>query len=285
MTDRPNPHLKDEDLDLLIAAAFEESDDPDAVIELEAANPAARRLRTEFAQMRLDLLKAADIPEPQISAERLRHAIENRAVKPKVVGWSWFEWTGALTLAACAMGLLVVAGNIIDRESRYAPASSGTTMATNAPVTESAPSEPVETNILPEGFTNSAAPDGAANPPVAANNATPRSETRPARPGPAPRRYLAQRDSRRNLDQALAGASRTMDRRSDTLPPVGKTGAPMTLASEPEATPMAAPMAAPAAAAPTPGRGEVVIVGMRQDPATGASEATEAPKRDVVFGG
>lgn len=280
MNDRSNPHLKDEDLDLLIAAAFDESDDPDAVTELEAANPAARRLRTEFAQMRLDLLKAADIPEPQISAERLRHAIENRAAKPKVVGWSWFEWTGALTLAACAIGLLVVAGNIIDRESRYAPASTGTTMATNAPVTESAPSEPVETNILPEGFTNTSTPDVPTNPPVAANNPTPRSETRPA-----PRRYLAQRDSRRNLDQALSGASRTVDRRSETLPPVGKTGAPMTLASEPEIAPMAAPMAAPVAAAPTPGRGEVVIVGMRQDPATGASEATEAPKRDVVFGG
>jgi hypothetical protein len=280
VNDRSNPHLKDEDLDLLIAAAFDESDDPDAVTELEAANPAARRLRTEFAQMRLDLLKAADIPEPQISAERLRHAIENRAAKPKVVGWSWFEWTGALTLAACAIGLLVVAGNIIDRESRYAPASTGTTMATNAPVTESAPSEPVETNILPEGFTNTSTPDVPTNPPVAANNPTPRSETRPA-----PRRYLAQRDSRRNLDQALSGASRTVDRRSETLPPVGKTGAPMTLASEPEIAPMAAPMAAPVAAAPTPGRGEVVIVGMRQDPATGASEATEAPKRDVVFGG
>lgn len=278
MNERPIPHLKDEDLDLLIAAAFAESDDPEAVEALEAANPAARSVRNEFAQMRLDLQKAADIAEPQFSAERLRHAIENRAAKPKVVGWTWFEWTGALTLAACTLGLLVVAVSLAERESRFAPASSGATMATNMPVPEAAPQSPVETNILPENFSVSPAPEGAQATAAAIT-------TRPERANRPPSRLLAQRDPRRNLDQALSGASRTTDRGRDTLPPVGKTGAPMTLASEPEWPDPAASMAAPIATPAPQARGEVVIVGMRQDPTTGASEATEAPKRDVVFGG
>ena len=281
MNQRPDPHLNDEDLDLLIASAFEESEDPAAVAALESAHPEARRLRAEFSQMRLDLLKAAEIPEPQISAERLRHAIENRAAKPKVVGWTWFEWTGALTLAACTLGLLVIAVNLAERESRFAPASSGSTMATNAPVPESTPTAPVETNILPESF-SSPAPETA---PKVEAPGTVVAEARPTRPNRGPRRLLAQRDPRRNFDQALAGAGRTMDRNTAPLPAVGKTGAPMTLSTEPDTMPMAAPMAATAAPAPTPGRGEVVIVGMRQDPTTGASEATEAPKRDIVFGG
>lgn len=83
---------------------------PEETTQLEkevAGNREAMLVLEEYRGMRSGLKAMGDIPEHQLSTDRLRHAILNQGLKPKSrpqIGWLWMP----ATAAALAFGIVMV---------------------------------------------------------------------------------------------------------------------------------------------------------------------------------
>lgn len=72
-------------------------------------DPDAERILEQYRNMRLDLHAMANVPEHQLSTERLRHAILNQGLKPvSRPRWGWL-WMPAAA-AVLAVGLVLARG-------------------------------------------------------------------------------------------------------------------------------------------------------------------------------
>lgn len=96
--------------DKLAMLAFEDITPEEAkALELEAANdPEARVALFEYREMREGLRAMADIPEHQLSTERLRDAILAQGLKPQSTSSSKISWLW-MPAAACALAFSFIA--------------------------------------------------------------------------------------------------------------------------------------------------------------------------------
>src|SRR5690606_40471200 len=102
--------MSNKDFDLLAKAAFGESDlSEDRLIEEWLAQDAqAQEQHTQFVALKEGLRSLADVPECQLSSERLRDAILSQGVKP-VRTTTWLKWA-APALVAASLGLFAIYG-------------------------------------------------------------------------------------------------------------------------------------------------------------------------------
>lgn len=99
--------MNDRELDLLIQHAFGDADVADRAeaAKLAERSPAEAAL---WAQLKSDLRSLNDIPECQMSVERLQNAILNKTKKEAVRGWSLAKvFAGVGGAVACAFGLML----------------------------------------------------------------------------------------------------------------------------------------------------------------------------------
>jgi hypothetical protein len=119
-----NRKLEDE---LLQAAFGDLSPDEEARIAREAsADPEAAKTYALYTDMKEGLKSMRDLPEHQLSTDRLRHAILQQGLKPKRTGWG-LGWTlfPAAAAAATVLGYLAMTKQpSVDGEQR--PVASNT---------------------------------------------------------------------------------------------------------------------------------------------------------------
>lgn len=99
--------------DELLQAAFGDLT-PEHAEEIErmaARDPEAARTLASFKQMRADLSELRDIPQHQLSTERLRHAIEQQGVRPRRVGLG-LGWLWAPAVAAASVFVVTYLMNV-----------------------------------------------------------------------------------------------------------------------------------------------------------------------------
>lgn len=140
--------MSNHDFDLLAKAAFNEtSPDEDRLIEEWLANDAeAQQAKREFDGLREGLRSLADVPECQLSNERLRDAILSQGVKPKTSAFQAWKWAVPTLVAACATALAVTV---------YRPVFNSSAVATNqAPFASRTQSSVHQTNDLGPVATN-----------------------------------------------------------------------------------------------------------------------------------
>ncbi len=302
--------MTNKDFDALIRSAFQEEEAGDRELVAGETSEAMKKEAQAYATLREDLHALRDIPECQMSTERLREAILARGMKPKrVIPW----WQPAFAMAACAaVAALALAPGM---------KSAGIPEKTESPLvaTNSVP-EPAQPLALEESgtapmtpqMTPQMAPQGSsANTSAAVAPALterrPETRVRPSnrRPNRFARLESPVRDSARpaSLDSinpgsaaaALAGAA--ADSASFRSEGAGTGEAmPTTFGASDAGTGSGggAGFAMPGgqmsrAGAPQNKSGvepvTVIVIPGGVDPATGAPVAQEVDKREVVFGG
>lgn len=212
----------------------------------------ARRILNQYRGMRLDLKAMAEVPEHQLSTDRLRHAILNEGMKrtkPRPqFGWLW------MPAAVCAL----VFGGLMLRDR-----NSALPVAIKAPTNDS-----VVTDYPGSEFAFATA--GGEILSVGGDQVA---------PSPAPqivsRRSYANRSKDNERDLEIL-KERVMEEFQNTMmASQNPTNASMSLASAPAASERAVPAAAP-----------IVLIDSAKDKSTGAQRATEVDSAsNVVVGG
>lgn len=249
--------MTNRELDLLMKVAFGEGTEADrlACTELRKRNAEAEQLFRAYGQMDADLVGLNDIPECQLSVERMRTAILSAGVKPqRPSSMNWSLSLGLACVAALALWLTIPA----DRAERSLPVS---TVASNSDATP----QPI---LLESGAARATGSELLRRLETSGS----RSESLEPAVMPAVRRPLT---GRRPLASRSDESGRS---RGESL----KSGG-MTLASAPDP---GFGLPVPVADDAKPAGAPVVVVTSSVDPETGAKEANEVSNsRSVVFGG
>ncbi|MCA0362055.1 MAG: hypothetical protein LCH41_13510 [Armatimonadetes bacterium] len=298
--------MTNKDFDALIRSAFQEEEAGDRELVAGEASEAMKKEAQAYATLREDLHALRDIPECQMSTERLREAILARGMKPKrVIPW----WQPAFAMAACAaVAALALAPGM---KSAGMPEKTESPLVATHTVAE--PTQPLaleESSIAP--MTSQMAPQGssantgaAVAPPLTERR--PETRVRPSnrRPNRFARLESPARDSARpaSLDSINPGSA--------AAALVGAAADSAAFRSEDAGTGAAMPTTFGAADAGTGSGGgagfampgnqmsragapqnksgaepvTVIVIPGGVDPATGAPVAQEVDKREVVFGG
>ena len=100
--------MSNKDLDKLVNAAFNEADEvSDATIQdWLKEDEEAQKLHQEMSSLNVGLKSLRDIPECQLTSDRLRDAILSQGVKPQPTKTAWWKWAAPALAAACAGAFL-----------------------------------------------------------------------------------------------------------------------------------------------------------------------------------
>jgi hypothetical protein len=242
--------MRQKDEDRLLKDVFGELSEKDAQ-ELEhwlRTDAKASRTRQEFAAIRDGLKGLRDIPEPQISAERVRDAILNQGLRPSRRPLMSRLWVPSASVMLAALGFVYLSG-LGSAPEQMPPDAAALAMA--QPVREEA---------------KSATPIARPTPPpraVAAQPTTPR----PA----APRR-------RARAPELYAMASQPVEEPVDPAPPA--------VNSVSEGTPAVERAEMPAAETAAQPEEPIVLIAPEVDQNTGAPIATEVQNAsNILVGG
>jgi hypothetical protein len=104
--------MNDRELDLLIQHVFGDAEGDEAA---EAARVAARSPQEAalWTELKSDLRRLNEVPECQMSVERLQHAILNKTQKEAVKGWSLAKVFGGLTAVAAGAFAITMSMNLM----------------------------------------------------------------------------------------------------------------------------------------------------------------------------
>lgn len=280
-----NNKMNNEQLDALFRKVFDEAEPGDAAHLSVVAQADLDREEAVLTAIRSGLQDLADIPECQLSADRLREAILNRGALPvkSPLFPNWFR--AALPVAACAV---IGAFFLLNKPATFSSAESG-----GEPATKVAPSP----NVVAPDATPQSAPSATREPATAPNTrAAADSAIKVAIPKGIKARFLAKKSVESNSVLAsakpvaqsptLTGAGAEQiansvgNARSSGSVSDSATGALKGFADRGNESPTISTDATPSQSEP-----KVVIVTAGTDPQTRASSATEVDKKNVVFGG
>src|SRR5690349_10801263 len=121
--------------DAMVRLAFGDvTPEESAALEREAQHdPEAARALASYRRMREGLKDLHEIPEDQLSKERLRHAILSQGLRPKPVpsGRSWL-WMPAAA-ATLAFGMILMRGGTNSPEVSIVGSAGGSVATNSAP--------------------------------------------------------------------------------------------------------------------------------------------------------
>jgi hypothetical protein len=299
--------MTNKDFDALIRSAFQEEEAGDCELVGGETSEAMKREAQAYATLREDLHALRDIPECQMSTERLREAILARGMKPKrAIPW----WQPAFAMAACAaIAALALSPGIKPAglpEQKESPVLAANTAnePTQPLVLENSNQVPMTAQADPQASTADA---GFAAPAPSVSEARPESRVRPANRRPnrfarleSPARESASPTSLDAINPgsaaaALAGAAADDAAfRSEGSIPGGATPATFGTADSSMAGSGAGAFGGPGGQMSRAGAPQnkssaepiiVIVVPGGVDPATGVPVAQEVDKREVIFGG
>lgn len=266
--------MKEREIDLLIKNALGESDanESQQAQAMIAGSPEAAREAALWQQLKADFKVLAEVPECQLTSERLRAAVLSGSIKKRSAS-PFRIWLPAVGLAAAALYAVI----ILPRPSAPETGGSGVVAMEN-------PAPTIDDLVMqtePEAEPL-AAPEAASTAPEAAPRAT-------AVAKPAPRRTSRPRTSYRTASNAgakMATAEIAADMILDSVMlPAANTAMADPTAGMSAARTLKAP--APMSAAPAADEENGVVVLSREASSpNGAPVAVEVGRRhDVVFGG
>lgn len=289
--------MSNKDFDKLVNAAFGEADEATdkAIQDWLKEDAEAQEMHMQMASLNTGLKSLGDIPECQLTTDRLRDAILSQGVKPQPVKASWWKWAVPALTAACA-GAFLFSG-ILNPDKTGSPTDSAMVAqntATPATTTELTPEETMrELDSLVA--TNSGSARGAAASVLdRAVQLKSKVDSVEVASAPAVRtntrrttlaaRSRADEDSKAVVDTANLVASNVGEAVSNIAlfmkQPGDDVGARMAFGND---EPMSD--AIPQAAESSSSKPQVVVLDGNIVPSTRAQGAVEIQKDDIVFGG